>query len=119
MHRHAPLMVVVGDVEIGRWPGATVEICSTHADRIIHGATMEKLFFHNSAVHDSVQENSPRLTRFARVSTFCPQRHALCPECKFGDFYFTMANTILVGAQWSDEGKGKIIDVLTEQADVV
>jgi adenylosuccinate synthase len=28
-------------------------------------------------------------------------------------------NTILVGAQWGDEGKGKIIDVLTEQADVV
>jgi adenylosuccinate synthase len=30
-----------------------------------------------------------------------------------------MANTILVGAQWGDEGKGKIIDVLTEQADVI
>ena len=30
-----------------------------------------------------------------------------------------MANTILVGAQWGDEGKGKIIDVLTEEADIV
>ncbi len=30
-----------------------------------------------------------------------------------------MANTILVGAQWGDEGKGKIIDVLTEKADIV
>src|SRR5580692_167465 len=30
-----------------------------------------------------------------------------------------MANTILVGAQWGDEGKGKIIDVLTEKAGVV
>jgi len=30
-----------------------------------------------------------------------------------------MATTVLVGAQWGDEGKGKIIDVLTEQADVV
>jgi adenylosuccinate synthase len=30
-----------------------------------------------------------------------------------------MSNTILVGAQWGDEGKGKVIDVLTEQADVV
>jgi adenylosuccinate synthase len=30
-----------------------------------------------------------------------------------------MANTILVGAQWGDEGKGKIIDVLTESADIV
>ena len=34
-------------------------------------------------------------------------------------FKYFMANTILVGAQWGDEGKGKIIDVLTEQADVV
>ncbi|MCD6338876.1 MAG: adenylosuccinate synthase [Verrucomicrobia bacterium] len=30
-----------------------------------------------------------------------------------------MANTILVGTQWGDEGKGKIIDVLTDEADVV
>lgn len=32
---------------------------------------------------------------------------------------FSMSNTILVGAQWGDEGKGKIIDFLTEEADVV
>ncbi|MFZ9931617.1 MAG: adenylosuccinate synthase [Chthoniobacterales bacterium] len=30
-----------------------------------------------------------------------------------------MANTILVGAQWGDEGKGKIIDYLTDDAHVV
>ncbi len=41
-----------------------------------------------------------------------------------GDFYcrgakLIMANTILVGAQWGDEGKGKIIDVLTQKADIV
>jgi adenylosuccinate synthase len=30
-----------------------------------------------------------------------------------------MANTILIGAQWGDEGKGKIIDVLTSKADLV
>ena len=30
-----------------------------------------------------------------------------------------MANTILVGAQWGDEGKGKVTDLLAEQADVV
>ncbi len=30
-----------------------------------------------------------------------------------------MANTVLVGAQWGDEGKGKIIDFLTEKADIV
>lgn len=30
-----------------------------------------------------------------------------------------MANTVLVGAQWGDEGKGKIIDVLAEEVDWV
>lgn len=30
-----------------------------------------------------------------------------------------MSNTILVGAQWGDEGKGKIIDYLTRDADLV
>lgn len=30
-----------------------------------------------------------------------------------------MSNTIVVGAQWGDEGKGKIVDFITEQADVV
>ncbi|MCS6770859.1 MAG: adenylosuccinate synthase [Kiritimatiellae bacterium] len=30
-----------------------------------------------------------------------------------------MANTVLVGAQWGDEGKGKIIDVLAEEAEWV
>ncbi len=30
-----------------------------------------------------------------------------------------MANTILIGAQWGDEGKGKIIDVLTAKSDIV
>src|SRR6266566_174060 len=30
-----------------------------------------------------------------------------------------MANTILIGAQWGDEGKGKIIDVRTADADIV
>jgi adenylosuccinate synthase len=30
-----------------------------------------------------------------------------------------MPNTVLIGAQWGDEGKGKIIDVLTAEADWV
>ncbi len=30
-----------------------------------------------------------------------------------------MANVVIVGAQWGDEGKGKIIDFLTESADIV
>ncbi len=30
-----------------------------------------------------------------------------------------MSNTIIAGAQWGDEGKGKIVDYLTQNADVV
>src|SRR5580765_5618754 len=30
-----------------------------------------------------------------------------------------MANVVVVGSQWGDEGKGKIVDWLSEQADVV
>ena len=28
-------------------------------------------------------------------------------------------NTVLIGSQWGDEGKGKVIDVLTDRADIV
>ena len=28
-------------------------------------------------------------------------------------------NTVIVGAQWGDEGKGKIVDYLADQHDVV
>ena len=28
-------------------------------------------------------------------------------------------NTVLIGSQWGDEGKGKVIDVLTDKADIV
>lgn len=30
-----------------------------------------------------------------------------------------MSNVVVVGTQWGDEGKGKIVDILTEQADIV
>ena len=51
---------------------------------------------------------------------FAAKSGVLCPGRRLpGCFVHIMANTILVGAQWGDEGKGKIIDVLTDQADVV
>ena len=28
-------------------------------------------------------------------------------------------NVVILGTQWGDEGKGKIVDLLTEQADAV
>ena len=30
-----------------------------------------------------------------------------------------MSNTVVMGAQWGDEGKGKIVDILTEDADII
>jgi adenylosuccinate synthase len=30
-----------------------------------------------------------------------------------------MANVMILGAQWGDEGKAKVIDLLAEEADVV
>src|SRR6478736_4608050 len=30
-----------------------------------------------------------------------------------------MPNVVVVGAQWGDEGKGKVVDLLTQHADVV
>ena len=30
-----------------------------------------------------------------------------------------MANIVVIGAQWGDEGKGKIVDLLTEKFDIV
>ena len=30
-----------------------------------------------------------------------------------------MAGIVIIGAQWGDEGKGKIVDIFTERADVV
>jgi len=30
-----------------------------------------------------------------------------------------MASVVVVGAQWGDEGKGKIVDLLTRYADLV
>ena len=30
-----------------------------------------------------------------------------------------MSNTVVIGAQWGDEGKGKIVDLLTEKTDIV
>src|SRR3982075_2594615 len=45
----------------------------------------------------------------------------MCPTGCIGTIccFVFMANTILFGAQWGDEGKGKIIDVLTARADIV
>lgn len=30
-----------------------------------------------------------------------------------------MPNTVIIGAQWGDEGKGKLVDMLSEQSDVI
>ncbi|MDO9228089.1 MAG: adenylosuccinate synthetase, partial [Syntrophales bacterium] len=30
-----------------------------------------------------------------------------------------MANVVVVGTQWGDEGKGKVVDIYAEHADVI
>src|SRR5438067_5688792 len=34
-------------------------------------------------------------------------------------FGFLMGNVIVLGAQWGDEGKGKVVDLLAERFDIV
>jgi adenylosuccinate synthase len=68
----------------------------------------------------------PKLQNFLRgdaANLLSVGKSRLCPTgCVgkiFAHFRFHMANTILIGMQWGDEGKGKIIDVLTARADIV
>src|SRR6201996_6847132 len=58
----------------------------------------------------------PSLTR-ERGDRFA-ERSCSCGESCRGNSY-EMANVVVVGAQWGDEGKGKIVDWLSEQADIV
>src|SRR5258708_12038317 len=60
-----------------------------------------------------------------------PQHHPLSETVGYGRYpihvmfssacrdQFLMANVVVVGSQWGDEGKGKIVDWLSEQADIV
>ena len=41
------------------------------------------------------------------------------PRRRGGGAGETMANTVIIGAQWGDEGKGKIVDMLSAQSQVV
>src|SRR4051812_5612704 len=53
----------------------------------------------------------PTCSRSAR-SSFDPYPLASCESDP-------MSNVVIVGAQWGDEGKGKIVDLFTSWADVV
>ena len=66
-----------------------------------------------------------------RCATCCPssgataasgRRHDLAPSAPDAASAYTrrrMPGIVIVGAQWGDEGKGKVVDLLAEQADVV
>src|SRR5213593_1679145 len=47
-----------------------------------------------------------------------PARIVLCPSetVQSGE---NMSGFVVVGSQWGDEGKGKIVDLLTERVDIV
>src|SRR4029078_9861611 len=57
--------------------------------------------------------------RPVRVRHSRPLRRAPRAPPRLLDFTHGMAGTVIVGAQWGDEGKGKVIDLLAEQADLV
>ena len=48
-----------------------------------------------------------------------PQDWGLRPGAALRGVEDKMTNVVVVGAQWGDEGKGKIVDWLSERADIV
>ena len=60
---------------------------------------------------------SPREIDSFKVSTPNPNRYTH-PRCEPQGKIF-MANVVVVGAHWGDEGQGKIVDWLSERADVI
>jgi hypothetical protein len=61
------------------------------------------------AAEKAVSSRSPR--RYSSRAVFRASRPT--------DDEAQMANVVVVGAQWGDEGKGKIVDWLSERADVI
>src|SRR5207244_7563428 len=66
-----------------------------------------------------LEQSALRLTQALLFSGGSRVRPAGCVGKIFCPVSKPMSNTILIGAQWGDEGKGKIIDVLTADADVI
>src|SRR6185503_1106942 len=58
-----------------------------------------------------------RLTSKASIPHSPGRVPRLCMALQRGAM--AMANLVVVGAQWGDEGKGKLVDLLAEQAQVV
>ena len=60
----------------------------------------------------------PWMAQTRKAGTGFPNRSCLYRQGCRGNIR-EMANVVVVGAQWGDEGKGKIVDWLSEQADIV
>ena len=55
-----------------------------------------------------------------RNAAFCPLYHHKIPsDSRSINRVKDLKNTAVVGLQWGDEGKGKIVDLLTSQHDVI
>src|SRR5437763_2580621 len=56
-----------------------------------------------------------------RVRLFIPGPPARAPALRvtMSSFGFLMGNVIVLGAQWGDEGKGKVVDLFSERFDIV
>src|SRR6201997_5066663 len=66
---------------------------------------LRRAFRHASSVVAALPALAPRLVRFARHD--------------YPDGLLAMPATVIVGTQWGDEGKGKVVDLLAADADVV
>ncbi len=48
---------------------------------------------------------------------FSPYAEVLCRNSPWKEII--MANVVIIGTQWGDEGKGKVVDLLTQKADCI
>lgn len=77
--------------------------------------TYGKLDLPSALAHEGLQGPAPNP---GLVPGFCICAGA-CAKRETSRDTSLMANVVVVGAQWGDEGKGKIVDWLSSQADVV
>jgi adenylosuccinate synthase len=61
---------------------------------------------------------SAAIARYSPAA-FWPRRRAGCQRSFAKGSLAGMGNVVVVGSQWGDEGKGKIVDWLSERADIV
>src|SRR6059058_3872637 len=68
--------------------------------------------------NNSARRSSPSCKKTPE-SCIRGQRNTVRYNSPFGLERFRMSNLIILGAQWGDEGKGKLVDLLADQFDYI